>query len=89
MIMSFWAPLVKKVGIAGIFMIVVGIISDLLGFTGERDLYDIAKTFIMSHKFFFLGVFAGLVVASVTKNWTIGLIAAIAAIFVLYTVVGS
>ena len=85
--MSLVAGAAKKIGIAGIFMIVVAIISDLLGFTGDRDIYDIVKTFIITYKEFFLGVFAGLMAAGITKNWLLGVIVAVIVISILYTVV--
>ncbi|MBU7045066.1 MAG: hypothetical protein HXS54_01405 [Theionarchaea archaeon] len=85
--MSLVAGAAKKIGITGSFIIIVAVISDLLGFTGDRDIYDIVKTFIIAYKEFFLGVFAGLIVAGFTGNWYLGLIAALIVIFLLYTVV--
>lgn len=83
--MSFWAAVVKKVGIGGVFMIVTAIASDFLGLSGDFDI----KAFILKFQNFFLGVFAGLIVAGITKNWYVGFAAALLVIFVMYTVVGT
>jgi len=85
--MSFVAAATKKIGFTTGFMILVALISDFLGLTGDRDLYTIVKSFIMSHWKFFLGISMGLIVGGATKNWMFGVIAAVIAIFILYVVV--
>ncbi|KYK38489.1 MAG: hypothetical protein AYK18_07015 [Theionarchaea archaeon DG-70] len=86
--MSVGATLVKKIGISGLFMMVVGVISDLLGLTGDRDLMTMAKEIIMQYKEFFLGVFIGFVAFGFTKNFYIGIIVAVVVIIVLYAIGG-
>lgn len=85
---SIVATLVKRIGVGGLFMMIVAAISDLLGLTGDRDLMTIAKEIIMQYKEFFLGVFIGFVAFGFTKNFYIGIIAAVITIFVLYAIGG-
>ena len=85
--MSAVAWMAKRIGLGGIFMLVVAGISGLLGFMGDSDIIDIAKTFIITHWRFFSGVFIGLALAGITRNWYLGVIVAVITIFVLYTVV--
>lgn len=82
--MSFLAMVSKKVGIGVIFTIGVAFISDLLGFTGDFDF----KAFLMKYKSFALGVAVGLVIGGIFKNWIIGVVAAVLAIFLFTQVVG-
>lgn len=83
--MSIFAAISKKVGISGLFIVITAIITDTLGITGDFDL----KAFVMAHQNFFIGVFAGLILAGVTKNWVVGVISAVAVIILLYAVVGQ
>lgn len=83
--MNIYASISKKVGISGLFIIITAVITDALGITGDFDI----KAFLVSHQNFFIGVFVGLILAGVTKNVIIGLVAAVVVIIILYAVVGS
>lgn len=83
--MSIFAAISKKIGISGLFVIVTAVITDFLGITGNFDI----KAFLIGHQNFFIGVFAGLILAGITKNWVVGVIAAVVVIILLYAVVGQ